>query len=296
MGLLQNGYRDKIGVFKTYGGSFHNNSFPQGTLGNYNLTGAKRNLTAGEGITDPKVGLPNGYVGKGWQLPQKAGFISSRAASMSVSATGSMLRGYPIEGAAAITFTVADAAGQLISSGAGSASMTFTVADALLTASIGGTGTASFAITTNTPVLGALASGEGSAAITFTVADAQAYPLNDASPLRTGSASFAITGTLTPYAIGSMSGSTVDTGILTNDSISAAVWTAIGSQYLDSLTMGGKLNTASSGGVDLESLAQAVLAALNATTIPVNVEKMNNAEVIGTGTAGDGWRGVGVSA
>ncbi len=233
MGLLTNGYRDKIGVFKTYGGSFHNNSFPQGTLGNYNLTGAKRNLTAGEGVTDDKVGLPMGYVAKGWQLPQKAGFISSRDAALSVGGTGTMLMGYPIEGSASfsigiadaqafplddtsplrtgsasLTFAVADAEGQLISSGAGSAAMTFTVADALLTASIGGTGSASFEIT-GAAEIGALASVEGSASMTFTVANAQALPLNDASPLRTGSAAMAFSGTLTPYAIGSMSGSTV---------------------------------------------------------------------------------------
>jgi hypothetical protein len=44
----------------------------------------------------------------------------------------------------------------------------------------------------------------------------------------------------------------------------------------------------------VEEIVAAVLAALNATTIPVNVSKMNGAAVIGTGLVGDDWRGVGV--
>lgn len=45
---------------------------------------------------------------------------------------------------------------------------------------------------------------------------------------------------------------------------------------------------------DITAIAAAVLAALNATTIPVDVQKMNSAPLIGTGTLGDDWRGVGV--
>lgn len=39
------------------------------------------------------------------------------------------------------------------------------------------------------------------------------------------------------------------------------------------------------------SIATAVLAALNATTIPVDTKKMNGAAVLGNGTSGDQWRG-----
>jgi len=48
------------------------------------------------------------------------------------------------------------------------------------------------------------------------------------------------------------------------------------------------------GAADIALISQSILATLQANTIPVNVEKMNNAEVIGTGTSGDAWRGVGV--
>lgn len=48
-------------------------------------------------------------------------------------------------------------------------------------------------------------------------------------------------------------------------------------------------------GPSADSIAAAVLAALNATTIPVDVQKMNSAEVVGDGTELDPWRGLGVS-
>ena len=41
-------------------------------------------------------------------------------------------------------------------------------------------------------------------------------------------------------------------------------------------------------------IAAAVLAALNATTIPVDARKMNGATVTGDGSIADPWRGVGV--
>lgn len=53
--------------------------------------------------------------------------------------------------------------------------------------------------------------------------------------------------------------------------------------------------TSGSSGPTAGEVAAAVLAALNATTIPVDTKKMNGATVIGTGQSGDAWRGVGVS-
>jgi hypothetical protein len=118
-------------VFRTYGGTALNNCYPQGTLGNYARTGMMRNITAGEGITDDKVGVPMGYGDRGWIMPQKAGMMSSRLIGLTVAAAASGVLGMPGEGSATITFTVPDVEGQLIVSGAGSALMTFTVADAL---------------------------------------------------------------------------------------------------------------------------------------------------------------------
>ena len=231
---------------------------------------------------------PDGYGATGWLMPVTAGALSSvNAATVAVLASGLAVGGvttagtstititaapavaFPLDDAsplrtasAAISFTVADAAGQLISSGSGAASLAITIADALMTASIEGSGTAAFSVTANTPTLGAEASGSGSAMISFTVAPVTAFPLNDASPLRDGQASMSFSGSLTPYAIGHMQGSTTDTTILTADIIANAVWEALAAQHKDSLTMGGKVNTASSGGVDINALADAVRDAL----------------------------------
>jgi len=45
---------------------------------------------------------------------------------------------------------------------------------------------------------------------------------------------------------------------------------------------------------DVNEIAAAVVAALNSTTIPVDVKKMNSSNVIGTGQVGNDWRGEGV--
>lgn len=228
MGLHQNGFRDNSGLFRFAGAGTLNGAYPSTLPINTHLTGAQRNITAGEGITDDKVGVPLGYLAGGaWILPQKPGNISARStADFTLSATGAGVMGYPMTATADMAFTVADVDGQLISSGSGAAEFAITVADLLLTASIGGTGSASFEITAANALLGAEASIEGSASFAITVGNAQAYPLNDASPLREGTASMAITGTLIPYAIGLMSGSTVDTGVLTVDAIAAGVLAA----------------------------------------------------------------------
>jgi hypothetical protein len=232
--------------------------------------------------------LPNGYGATGWLMPVTAGALSSmNAATIALAASGLAVGGVTTDGtstititaapavafplddtsptrtaSAAITFTVADAAGQLISSGSGSASLAVTIADALMTASVEGSGTAAFSVTANTPTLGAEASGSGFASISFVVAPVTAFPLNDASPLRGGQANMAFSGTLAPYGVGHMQGSTADTTILTADIIANAVWDALAAQHTDSLTMGGKVNTASSGGVDINALADAVRDAL----------------------------------
>lgn len=54
-------------------------------------------------------------------------------------------------------------------------------------------------------------------------------------------------------------------------------------------------STSGSTGPSAAEIVADVLAALNATTIPVDVQKMNSADIIGDGTEADPWRGVGVS-
>jgi len=174
-----------------------------------------------------KSATPDGHLSpSAWVLPKTAGGMSSRnVTALSLSPTASMVGGVTTTGTSTLTFTGSDAAGQLISSGSGVASLAFTFANALLTASLNGIGEASFTLSTNTPPLGAEASG-------------------------TGAASFTITGALVPYAIGSMSGSTVDTATLTT---------------------------------------AAILAAMNASPPGVNIKLVNDVAVTGDGQPGTEW-------
>ena len=82
-----------------------------------------------------------------------------------------------------------------------------------------------------------------------------------------------------PFQInGNLRGSIVDTGVQVERTTSAAFSTT---------AVGGS-------GPSAESIAAAVLAALQATTIPVDALKMNGADIIGDGSETDPWRGVGV--
>lgn len=262
---------------------------------------------------DPKSATPNGHLSpSAWVLPKKAGGMSSRnVAGMSMGAVGLAVGGITTTGSATLAISFATATGALIASGNGSAAMGFTVANALLTASIAGAGSASITFSATAPP-GALASGYGTATMAITFANAQPYPLNDASPLRTGTASFAITGSLVPYAIGVMGGSTDNNTVLTTSAIASEVWSTLATSFTAAGTMGNKLNSAASGGVDYTALgvavwasvsrtltagaapdtaaiAAAVLDSLNATTIPVDMVRVKGQALAGSGSEADPW-------
>lgn len=259
----------------------------------FNKHGMQRNAYE---VFNDKSGIPVGHLApSAWVLPKIGGGMSSiNSAGMVISPVALAVGGITTTAEATITIQIADAAGQLISSGNGTATLSILTNAPLLTASIGGTGSAILTITGDVSQIGAEANISGSSTITVTVSNATAYPLNDASPLRDGSASFQLSGTLNPYAIGQMIGSTIDSGVLTADSISSAVWNAILADFNENGTAGKALATAGAGGVDLEALAAAILSAAQVTPIHSNVQSMNNAEVIGDGTEGNAWRGVGV--
>lgn len=159
----------------------------------FNKHGMQRNAYQ---AFDAKSATPYGHLsGSAWVLPKTAGGMSSRnVAGLSLSPIGFAVGGVTADATASITFTVADAQGQLISSGAGSASMVFSVADLLLTASLNGVGSASLSLSTNAPLLGAIASA-------------------------TGAGSMAFSGALQPYAIGVMVGTTAVASNVVNANI-----------------------------------------------------------------------------
>lgn len=231
----------------------------------WNQSGGLRNWGKQTGLNWKLASLPQGHsAGGARMLPVKAGGMTARReARVAFSSIANAVMGVPIIGEASIALSFDDASGQLISSGNGSASLSITTNLLQLTASIGGTGAASFALTSNAPILGAKASGDGSASVSLS-GSANILPLNDASPLRTASAGFSVTGTLIPYAKGHMTGTTADLG-LTVAGITNAVWTAPLSTYQSDGTAGKALSAASSGGVDYQALGAAVWSSVSRT-------------------------------
>ena len=282
MALLQNGFKDSAGVFRMYGGGVSNGSLPQQLPANYALTGMRRNMTAGEGIADDRVGLPMGYlVGGSYQLPQKPGQLSARAYAIDMFGAAAGTSGLPGGGAAALAIVdasasilpeddasplrsasasieiTASATGELKMSGSGSASIALTVATAELLGILDGAGSASISVVANSPILGAEASGGGSAELSVT-ATASILPADDSAPARTASANISMFGSLVPYAVGNMVGFALPYTELSPQSLASAVWQAPATENNLAGSMGSKVNTASSGGVDMDALASAV--------------------------------------
>ena len=94
---------------------------------------------------------------------------------------------------------------------------------------------------------------------------------------------------LTPYAIGDMGASITGESALSPQSLASAVWNALAAQYLANGTMGQKLNAAASGNIDYATLAEAILAAMNASPPDVNIAKINGLGVDGAGTEANPW-------
>jgi hypothetical protein len=183
----------------------------------------------GQGGISSKAGFPDGYRHPAaWSMPQKGGALASRnVTSFTISPSGNGAMGAPIDGSTTINIT-ADGTGGLITSGTGSASFSIIPTGSIL-ATVSTTGTADFSITTNTPLLGALAYVEANTTITFS-------------------------GSLTAYAKGFMTGSTVDSTVLTVDNIAAGV-----------------------------------LAASTTSPIYADVRKVNSYNVTGNGQVGTEW-------
>ena len=89
--------------------------------------------------------------------------------------------------------------------------------------------------------------------------------------------------------IGNISATLRGYGELTPEGIRDALWDAVALEFNKPGSMGNKLNSAASGGVDYAALAAAILAVLNATTIPVDVQKVKGQQVNGTGSELDPW-------
>lgn len=197
MGLLANGFRDRSGVYQTFGATASNNAYPGAHFANWHRTGALRNLTAGQGIESELVGLPSGAAHPiAWMLPQKAGALSSH----------NMTRG-------SSTASLSLASGRNLaatSDGASTASATLQ-----LVVSLQGSSAGSATVEGNLQAaLGMAGSSAGSGAASATVG---------ALAWATGEAAGSCTATLTSYATGRLYGSISPFTELSPENLASAV-------------------------------------------------------------------------
>lgn len=224
MGLVANGFRDNGGVYLTFGATASNNAYPSALVGNRSLSGAKRNLTFGEGITTELAGVPDGYTHPGsYLLPMKAGALSSHN---NVSGTG----GISDADAWAVRLAVAALTGEGGITAAGGLIVQ-------LAAALVGSGTITSA--NMQAFLAAVAALTG----TGGVSDADLEGFGELVAALTGSGT--ATGS-TATGLGELSADIVSYGELTVEGMRDAVWSAIAAQYNDAGTMGEKLNDAGS--------------------------------------------------
>ena len=189
MGLLQNGFRDTVGVFRIYGSGALNGAVPQELQANRALTGSRRNLTAGEGIPSEKVGLPLGYgVGGSYQLPQKPGLVSARAYDNAITAAAMGLMGVPTSGSLEISVFTTPPTGTLIAWGVGGCLLNINTGGNRIEGSVKGVGTSTVVFTCTANILpdsDSPPARSGGAQLSVSCVGT-AYPLDDASPERTG--------------------------------------------------------------------------------------------------------------
>lgn len=197
------------------------------------LRGARLNRFAGEEHL-ANASTPDGYGMQALVPPLTAGSMSALVRAVSVTGAGNLLQGGPMEGTASLTLSAADASLSMIVSMAGSSTLTLTPAPAVLSMVVGMEGAGSITLT-------------GSGALSMIV------PFD-------GTGSFSLTGAGDLKGRLSMAGAWTPYTELSPENLAASVWGAVAASNNATGTMGAKLNTASSGGVDLDALAAAVWA------------------------------------
>ena len=206
-----------------------------GTLRSMWGRGDRMNQSVGEGITSKLAGIPSGHLApSSCVLPYKPGAMSAFTfvgATVDVNPLA-VSAGKNAVGSTDITFTVGPSQLNLVVSAVGNAAITFTLTG-LLQSVAPASGNADINFTVGPATLGALAGVFGNVTVTI-----------------------AADGTI--RAIGNLEGAITPYTELSPQNLAAAVWQAIAADYNDTGTMGNKLNLASSGGIDYDTLAQAV--------------------------------------
>ena len=224
-------------LHKSPGRFLNGNAAAGGAIGNlrsnFNKHGMSRNAFQVFSATSAQ---PYGYYGGqgAWVQPKIGGAVAGVNTSVvTLGASGAGSMGANTSGVASLLFSMMGV-GSLISSASGIASISF-----------GASGNI-FASKSTSGVAGLSLGGSGQlSAIGHTG----------------GTAPISFAASWAPYAIGWLSGTTAEAG-LTPTGIANAVWTAVSAQNNISGTMGAKLNSAASGGVDYGDMALAVRAEL----------------------------------
>lgn len=182
---------------------------------------------------------PSGfYAGRAYFPPVKAGRIVSRNV-IKVQAAASGAMGKPASAMASMAI-VSYASGGLIA---------------------GGVAVCGFSISAAVSIAG-LASGRATGAIQISASAAIG-----ASAFGVASSVIRVNAFAQPYALGYMKASTQDNTVLTAKAISTQVWAALAANNSAAGTMGQKLNSAASGGVDYTALAAEIITQLEGSQV-----------------------------
>ena len=201
--------------------------------------GALRARNTGGTWSDVNGGTPVGMGAGALALPTVRGSISAFVRATTTVASAPVQEGREISGSTSVSFSVTPADLLLTALLSGTTSITFTVPGANLGAAVGIAGSTSFSITPSAPILGALAGVSGNASMAV-------------SPSATLTGYGALSGNITPFTE------------LSPQNLASAVWSSVLAGYPDTGTAGKALSTASSGGVDYDSMATATALAVRA--------------------------------
>lgn len=203
---------------------------------------------------------PDGYDMRGFVPPITAGSMSALQSVADVEGTGNVLAGGPMEGAGAITFGQSGGLSLTVGLSGTAAVATLTGDSMVLRLTVGLDGTGSFSLT-GTNNLALIVPFEGAGSV-----------------VTMGAGSTDLRGLL------SMAGEWTPFTELSPEGLANAVWNSLATQYNEAGTMGNKLNTAGSGGVDYdalwasmpaatrEAIAAAILAAAEVTPIEATTQ------------------------
>lgn len=206
--------------------------------------GDRMNRFVGTAFTKT-ASTPDGYGMCGYVPPLKAGSMSARKPVVEMGGASNLLQGGPMEGTAPVASLTGTSDMSMVVSMAGTSTVvTMTGNDKVLALTIGLNGSGTISIT---------GTGGLSMIVPFAGAGSVAS-LTGTSDLR---GRLSLAGEWTPFTE------------LSPEGLAAAVWGAVAAANNDAGTMGQKLNSAASGGVDYGSMADAVRTELQAELLRI---------------------------